>query len=86
MIKTISEIIGFVAASLTTVAYLPQVIKTIRLKKTNEISLLMYVLFCMGLLSWLIYGVLITNMPLILANGISLSLAMIILILKIRLG
>lgn len=86
MIKTISEIIGFVAASLTTVAYLPQVVKTIRLKKTNEISLMMYILFCVGLLSWLIYGLLITNMPLILANGISLSLAMIILILKIRLG
>jgi MtN3 and saliva related transmembrane protein len=86
MFKTITEIIGFSAASLTTIAYLPQVIKTIRLKKTAEISLLMYVLFCMGLFGWLVYGLIIVNLPLIMANAISLSLALIILFLKIRHG
>ncbi len=86
MIKIITDIFGYSAACLTTIAFLPQVIKTIRLKKTDEISLVMYILFCAGLLCWLIYGVLISNIPLIIANGITLFLATIILFLKIKCG
>jgi len=80
------NIFGYLAASLTTIAFLPQVIKTIRLKKTDEISLVMYLLFCLGLLFWLIYGLMITNIPLIIANGITLILATIILFFKIKFG
>jgi len=86
MLKIVTEIFGYSAACLTTIAFLPQVIKTIRLKKTDEISLVMYILFCAGLLCWLIYGVLISNIPLIIANGITLFLATIILFLKIKCG
>jgi MtN3 and saliva related transmembrane protein len=86
MIKIVTDIFGYSAACLTTIAFLPQVIKTLRLKKTDEISLVMYVLFCAGLLCWLIYGVLISNIPLIIANGITLFLAAIILFLKIKCG
>lgn len=79
-------LIGYLAATLTTVAFLPQAIKTIRLKKTDEISLIMYVLFCAGLLSWLIYGVLLMNIPLIIANAVTLALALVILFFKIKFG
>jgi MtN3 and saliva related transmembrane protein len=79
-------VIGYLAATLTTIAFLPQVIKTIRLKKTDEISLIMYILFCTGLLSWLIYGVLIVDIPLIIANAVTLALAMVILLFKIKFG
>jgi MtN3 and saliva related transmembrane protein len=86
MIKIVTDIFGYSAACLTTIAFLPQVIKTIRLRKTDEISLVMYILFCAGLLCWLTYGVLISNIPLIMANGITLFLATIILFLKIKCG
>ncbi|EKE00989.1 MAG: hypothetical protein ACD_21C00250G0062 [uncultured bacterium] len=82
----ISSIFGYSAACLTTIAFLPQVIKTISSKKTDEISLATYLLFCIGLLCWLIYGILIINIPLIVANGITLALAAVILFLKIKHG
>lgn len=86
MLKIFVEIIGFTGATLTTIAFLPQVIKTIRMKKADEISLIMYILFCIGLLCWMIYGLTIINFPLIFANGIALVLASIVLYFKIRFG
>lgn len=86
MQKVLIDIIGYVGASLTTIAFLPQVIKTIRLKKADEISLMMYIMFCVGLLCWLIYGMFIMNLPLIGANGIAFILAMIVLYFKIKFG
>jgi len=86
MLKTITEFTGYAGASLTTVAFLPQVIKTVRLKKADEISLVMYILFCVGLLCWLIYGLLIVDFPLIGANGIALILAAIVLFFKMKFG
>lgn len=86
MQKIFIDIFGYVGASLTTIAFLPQVIKTIRLKKADEISLIMYILFCIGLLCWLIYGLMIINLPLIGANGIALVLATIVLYFKLKYG
>ena len=86
MIEIAVDAFGYSAACLTTVAFLPQVIKTIRSRKTDEISLVMYILFCTGVLCWLIYGVLIADIPLIIANGITLLLALVILCLKIKCG
>ncbi len=77
-------IMGFVAASLTTCAFLPQVIKTWRMKETRDISLWMYLVFTIGVSLWLGYGILIGDYPIAIANGATLILALIILIAKIR--
>lgn len=84
MTESITTAIGYLGACLTTISFLPQVIQTIRTKKTDEISLSMYMLYCSGVLCWLIYGISIANVPLIVANGISLCLATIMLCLKIK--
>lgn len=82
----VTTLIGLIAAICTTASFLPQVIKTWRSKKTKDISFLMYAILAMGLLLWLIYGIMIRDFPLILANGISFCLALCVLFLKIRHG
>ena len=77
-------LIGLTAAVLTTISFLPQVIKSWKFKKTEGISLVMYILFCSGILTWLIYGLLIKDLPLIIANFITLILSSSILFLKIK--
>lgn len=78
------DIVGFIAALLTTSAFLPQVIKTIREKDTKSLSLPMYIILTAGLLLWLTYGILIKDWALIIANLITGLLALIILIAKIK--
>ena len=73
------DIFGFIAAILTTSAFLPQVIKTIREKNTKSLSLPMYLILTSGLLLWLAYGILIKDWALIIANSITGVLALIIL-------
>ena len=80
----IVTIIGLTAAFLTTVSSLPQVIKTIRLKETRDISFWMWTLLSAGIFLWLIYGLYKKDLPIILANGISLFLVLIVLGLKIK--
>ena len=79
-------ILGFTAGMLTTISFLPQVIKTLKLKETKDISLWMYVILCIGVFSWLIYGLLIKDLPIIAANSISFLLVSIILFYKIKYG
>lgn len=81
-----TTLIGLTAAICTTSSFLPQVIKTLRSKRTKDISLLMYAFLTMGLFLWLVYGFILKDFPLILANGVSCSLAMCVLLLKIRHG
>lgn len=78
------EIIGYVAAACTTVAFIPQAVKVIRTKDTAAISLTMYSLLTFGVAAWLTFGIVKTQAPIILANGITLPLAAIILFYKIR--
>ena len=80
----IQEIIGYLAAVLTTAAYVPQAFKTIKSRKTSDISLFMYLLMFTGVIGWLIYGIMHNSLPIILANGITMSLVAIILIMKMR--
>ncbi len=82
----IVTILGFTAGMLTTVSFLPQVIKTLKLKETKDISLWMYVILCTGIFSWLIYGLLIRDLPIIAANSISFLLVSIILFSKLKYG
>jgi MtN3 and saliva related transmembrane protein len=81
-----TEIVGLVAALLTTVAFLPQVIHTIRTRSTHDISLRMYSLYTVGIFLWLIYGLLLHDMPLIVANIVTFVLSGTILGLKLRHG
>ena len=81
---TLITIIGLLAAACTTFSFLPQAIKTIQTKDTQSISLSMYTLFTLGTLLWLIYGVFTGNVPVYLANGITLVFATIILVYKVR--
>jgi MtN3 and saliva related transmembrane protein len=78
--------LGLFAGTLTTVSFVPQVLKTWKFKETRDISLLMYIIFFTGILLWFSYGILIKNTPIIVANGVSLVLVFIVLILKIRYG
>lgn len=77
-------ILGFAAAILTTSSFLPQAIKTIRSNDTKSISFFMYLLFSTGTLLWLLFGIFSANMPILIANAITLVFAVIILIYKIR--
>jgi MtN3 and saliva related transmembrane protein len=76
-------ILGLAAAAGTTISFLPQVIKTLKTKQTKDISLWMYIIFTTGVFLWLVYGFLIKDIPLIIANAITFAFAGIILILKI---
>lgn len=78
--------LGFISGILTTIAFIPQVLKVWVTRKTDDISLLMFIIFITGIIGWLIYGILIVNYPLILANSVTLVLAVLIIIGKIRFG
>jgi len=80
------EIIGFLAGTLTTIGFIPQLIKAWKTKHTKDISLITFIVLSAGMFLWLVYGILINALPLIIANGISFILAIFILILKIRFG
>lgn len=80
------EIIGFLAAIFTTIAYVPQAIKVFREKHTKSISLGMYCFISTGIFLWFIYGIMLESPSLIAANGISLGLTIAILIMKIKHG
>lgn len=78
------DLIGSIAGLLTTIAFVPQVVKTWRSGSAEDISLFMFILFSSGVLLWLVYGLAIDSRPVIIANGITLVLALSILALKLR--
>lgn len=80
------EILGFVAALLTTGSWVPQALRTLRTRDTRAISLWMQVLFACGTALWLTYGVMISSWPVVLANALTLALVSMILALKLRFG
>ena len=77
------EFFGYFAAILTTAAFLPQLIKTLRTKKAEDVSLLTLVMFICGVGSWIIYGYKISSSPILIANIITLILNLFILISKV---
>ena len=80
------SIVGFVAATLTTASFLPQVMQTVKTRKTKDISLGMYIAFTIGITLWGFYGFLIQSAPIIIANVVTFVLTCIILYLKIKHG
>ncbi|HTS45683.1 MAG TPA: SemiSWEET transporter [Puia sp.] len=77
-------LIGLAAAVLTTISFIPQAIQTLKTRNTTSISLAMYTVFTSGTLLWFLYGILSNNLPVYLANGVTLIFAGIILIYKIK--
>ena len=82
----IAELIGYVAAILTTISFLPQVIKVWQTRSARDISLPMYSLFIVGSALWLSYGVAIHSLPVAIANAVTLALAGAVLVAKLRFG
>lgn len=79
-----TDLIGFFAACLTTISFIPQAILVVRTGNTQGVSLLMYALFTLGVSGWLTYGVLTGALPIIMSNSVTLCLALTILALKVR--
>ena len=80
------DLIGSAAAVLTTTAFVPQAWQVWRTRHTADISLGMYVLFTAGVALWMSYGILLTAWPIIIANSITLLLASMVLVMKIKFG
>ena len=77
--------IGYTAAACTTLAFVPQVLKILRERSTDDISASMYVVYVVGVALWLAYGILAAAWPIILANAATLCLAVTVLWMKLRL-
>lgn len=76
--------LGLAAGTLTTISFIPQVVRIWRTKHADDISTSMFVIFIIGIALWLTYGLYLNAMPVIIANAVTLVLASIILILKFR--
>ncbi|MBG9388822.1 SemiSWEET transporter [Caenimonas aquaedulcis] len=80
------ELIGYLAAFLTTCSFVPQAWHTFRTRDVRGISLGMYSVFACGVAMWLAYGLMLSAWPIVIANAITLGLALAILAMKIRFG
>ncbi len=80
------DVIGFIAAVLTTASFVPQAWHTFRTRDVSGISLGMYSAFTAGVACWLVYGLLLGAWPVVIANLVTLSLAATILLMKLRFG
>ena len=81
---TLADWIGFMGAALTTVSFMPQAWLTFRTRDVSGISLGMYSVFTAGVALWLVYGLLLGAWPIVVANAITLALALAILVMKLR--
>jgi MtN3 and saliva related transmembrane protein len=78
------ELIGFIAAFCTTAAFVPQLVRVLRLKSAHEISLPTFLLYSIGIFFWLVYGIDTGSRPIIASNSISLGISLSILYLKFK--
>ena len=81
-----TDAIGYLAAMLTTAAFIPQAWLTWKTKRADGVSLGMYSIFTLGVALWLVYGLVIGAWPIVVANAITLALALFILVMKLRYG
>ncbi|MDZ7653267.1 MAG: SemiSWEET transporter [Burkholderiaceae bacterium] len=81
-----ADAIGYVAATLTTIAFVPQAWKTWKTKSAAGVSLRMYAIFTLGVALWLAYGLMIGAWPVIVANVVTLVLALFILAMRLKFG
>ena len=78
------EIVGMIAAILTTAAFVPQVYKTWKTKSVDSLSLTMYVVFFIGIVLWLIYGIYLDSLPMMIANSITGVLSLFLIVFRLR--
>jgi MtN3 and saliva related transmembrane protein len=78
------DLIGSVAAFLTTIAFVPQVVKIWKSRSAAGVSLRMYIVFTLGVVLWLAYGLLLGAMPIIIANCVTLALSLTVVVMKLR--
>lgn len=83
---TMIDLVGSLAAFLTTIAFVPQVLKIWRSKSARDISMPMYLSFTAGVALWLVYGVMIASTPIVVANIVTLCLALAVIVMKRRWG
>jgi MtN3 and saliva related transmembrane protein len=77
-------IVGYIAGALTTISFVPQVVKAWKMRETRDLSLAMLVLFSIGVLLWTLYGFWVSSLPIIAANVITFVLILVLLFLKFR--
>lgn len=82
----LTDVIGYTAAAIGSILFLPQVIKSWRTKKTKQLSFLTYALITIAAILWIIYGFLLSATPVIFVNSVILCLSILILVLKLRYG
>ena len=82
--KSDIDMIEYAAACMTTVSFLPQLIRVVKLRSARDISLGMFLIFTAGTVFWLTYGILVHSLPVTIANGVTLVLSASILFLKLR--
>lgn len=80
----IALILGMVAGFLTTASFVPQVWRTWRTRSAEDISCGMLLLFLLGLSLWLLYGILLTSIPIMLANTVTIALVIVLIVMKLR--
>jgi MtN3 and saliva related transmembrane protein len=81
-----ADLTGYAAATLTTIAFVPQAWKTWKTRSAAGVSLRMYAIFTTGVALWLAYGLLIRAWPVVIANVVTLVLALFILVMRLKLG
>lgn len=79
-------VLGLLAGTLTTISFLPQVIKAFKTKHTRDLSFPTFLLLVLGIVLWIIYGILIRQIPIVLSNAAAFILVLSILIMKIKYG
>lgn len=84
--RDVTELLGGAAAFCTTLAFVPQLVRVWTTKSTRDVSLGMFLVFCVGLSLWLAYGLRLGSTPLVASNSITLVLALGILVAKLRFG
>ncbi len=82
----LNNLIGIIAGAITTSALIPQALKIYKTKSAKDVSLAMFIFLAIGIMLWFLYGVLIKEIPVILANLVSLILIFLIIFMKIRYG
>lgn len=83
---SLATAIGFAAGTLTTVSFLPQVLKTFRTKRCDDLSLGMLLAFSTGVCLWLVYGIFLRSAPIMAANAVTLAILAPLLVMKLRYG
>lgn len=79
-----TDLVGMLAGTLTTVAFVPQLLKIYASKSGKDVSARMFLIFSAGVALWLAYGILIGSLPVIVANAVTLILSLLIMALKVR--